>query len=328
MILVFTGIGCGIKAYRGVKIYSVKWKADRQISYGGNNPSMMVKEVKKLLLENKGFLILMILVISAGLLAKAQKIRFTSISDYYYRKYSNEFSGLLTDEKKKQIEELEQTINNEFEKLEMMGISEGNNKYDDCKYRLTAVSMLREDVEYVENSKAEYLINQPAYKMLFGNYGAEFIMLILISLGTTVLVVPYYMKDRLSGMDDFCKSTRLGEKGFGRLKERNSVIFALLFRFAFSMTYMLILIEKFNINRLNIPALNYKGFSKIPFAFSLTAMLVLFELFGIIALLVVYCICRFTCRRFDGLVSAVLGSIASWLPFAVAVYLIMLVIQI
>ena len=322
ILLILSTMICGMMASGGVKLYLAKGRKNRKANFDRNNSSMPFKEVRKLLFESKGIVVFIIITVMTVILAGNQKIHYESISEYYYRNYANEFSGFLTDEKKIRVDELYNTLNQEMEKLTLLGLSNGNNKYDDCRYRLDAVMMLRNDIDYIENGNAEYIIYQPAYKLLFDNFKMEFILLILLSLGITAFIVPYYMKDKISGMEDFSKSTALGEKGFARLKGINAFLFVALFTLILSGLFSYSLIRRFKIDRLGIPAKNFQPFSKIPIFLNLRMVLLGFAFLRLLWSVLILFACRKMCRRADGIISAVSGSIMIWMPILILLYVV------
>ena len=294
-----------------------KEKKHRKKRCLAKNHSLMLKEIRKLLLDYGGVIIVFFAFILGGVYASGQNIKIESISEYYYRNYVKQFSGQLNEEKEKEIYDLYKKTEEELQYYLSLGMSQGNSIYDDCTSRIEALDNLLSDVEYAQKDGSGLIIYQSAYNKLFKNpYGWMFILsesgILLL-----VLLVPYFVNDKKYGITELAASTSIGTKSFLKLKRKVSLVCILSIDVVLCLLYTFVTVRKFDISVLGINAVDVKALSFMPGFLSLFEILLCFAIIEIIYLVILFEICNMICKRFDSVITALLGGIITLTAFQI-----------
>lgn len=193
------------------------WKRQRRTKRGHHRldecGGVLLNELRKLLIDRKVLLILVVLGLLQGYLYKGETVRYYNYTEYCYRQYLDVLSGELTSEKEAYIEKEKERFAELLNKQDQTAAGLGS----DLEKQLQAYEAfcrVLDYCDYLRENHLVYMVYEPAYEELTASAGngkdafLAFEMMAFMVLCATQIYGP---DDQLR-MSRLCRMTLYGRK--------------------------------------------------------------------------------------------------------------------
>ena len=282
--------------------------------------SLFIGEAYKLLIDGKGFFILVGFFVLLAVTHKPVWEEYYISTDYYYEAYIEKLEGAVTEEKENYLKEEQQR----FEQL-LISFENGEISDEIYEYKMKGYEAFRrlidEKLPYLQETGG-YFIHETGYRILTGDGIFQYKDIQMAFLASAVLLYIFsyqYGIEYQSEMDVLLRTCYLGR---GRTVLAKAGLGALITTIIYCVTYLPLYIDvfqKYGLEGLNAPANSLNNLAKIPVGITILQYLILVSVMRYVGYLLIMCFLFWVSRYTKGvMLNCAISLLLISLPLAFA----------
>lgn len=307
-----------IDSVRGKEVGNGMWERVKKRSFRFGNRSgkrsMLLWEIRKNLIMEKGWLLLLAAALFTGLFYQAPEDQIYELEDYYYREYIREFAGKYSDEKQEMIRENCQKLQWLSEDLEKNG-----ERYTDTASSVAADELekqapaqrIREYGEYLAGYQNTAFVYEKGYYMLLGvNIPGSYLrfcdilgILLMVALGSRL-----WGMEQWQGMEAICNSTIRGRQVLRKHKWILNGIYAIVIAGVAYIPWFFCVKQAFHLGEWQASAASLRNCSSLSWI-GLGELVVISYLLRILYLFMVGALGKFVQRKLHSQILSVVATV-------------------